>query len=236
MHDENNNAWQEKAGLTVLEPGPRPIIPKRLWAEIQEWITAWRHADALREAGLKAPGGLLLHGPPGTGKTMLAAAVGKYMGRETGVLDAHNVLTSMFGESAANVAKAFRAADAAQGLLIVEEIDVLGSARDLTGSGVGGNETRNITVALMRSLEAVRTPVIATTNCKGLLDPALLRRFEMQLEIPALDEQGRALVLRKILECEPPAELVALPLVESILLAHRMRRAAFLARLEGDRP
>ena len=226
MHDENNNAWQEKAGLTVLEPGPRPIIPKRLWAEIQEWITAWRHADALKAEGLAAPGALLLHGPTGTGKTMLAAALLKYMGLEGGVMDSHNVLQCMFGESERALAAGFHAADAAGGLLVVEEIDALGSAE----------ATRRVTIALMRCLEMVSVPVIATTNCKGALDAALLRRFEMQLEIPELDEQGRTLVLRKILKEEPAAEMVALPLVESIRLAHRMRRAAFLARLEGERP
>jgi SpoVK/Ycf46/Vps4 family AAA+-type ATPase len=98
---------------------------------------------------------------------------------------------------------------------------------------LAAEETR-ITVALMRSLEAATFPVIATTNFHEALDAALLRRFEMKMEVPALDAKGRAIILRKILNDEPSEELIGLPLVESIRLAHRMRRRAFIDTLEAQ--
>ena len=48
MAEETDTAWMDGTVLIELEPGPLPIIPKALWAEIQEWMLAWKHADALR--------------------------------------------------------------------------------------------------------------------------------------------------------------------------------------------
>lgn len=221
------------AGLAELKPGPLPIIPKTLWAEIQEWMTAWKHAAALREAGLMAPGALLLHGPTGSGKTTLAQAILKHMGGRRGVImEAHNVLSSFFSESASTLARGFQAAEKEGALLVIEEIDALGISR-YENKGSSQSEENKITISLMRSLEAATVPVIATTNFKDALDPALLRRFELHLEVPGADEKCRAIILRKILGVEPPVELVALPLVQSIRLAHRMRRQAFIEEREG---
>lgn len=216
--------------LTPMEPGPMPIIPKALWADVEDWLLSWRHVDALRSEGLDLPGGLLLYGPTGTGKTSLARAILPYMpGREGVIMEAHNTLTQMFGESAANVARGFRAAEACDALLVIEEIDALGMTRRINSQS---EENAKITIALMRCLEAAKIPVIGTTNFRDGLDPALLRRFEVQIEVPPLDAKGRAHVLKKILNCEPSPELVAMPLEQSIHIAKRMRRRSFLMKCE----
>ena len=220
--------------LIDLEPGPLPIIPKTLWVEIQEWILAWKHAEALREAKLQAPGALLLYGPTGSGKTSLARAILKYMpGRQGLIMEAHNTVTSYFGMSAKNVAAGFKQAEDAEALFVIEEIDALGISRAANSKGMSAAEEGKITIALMRCLEDAKVPVIATTNFKDSLDAALLRRFEVKLEVPEADAKCRALILKKILEVEPPDELVALPLVESIRLAHRMKRKAFIDAREA---
>ncbi|MCA0450980.1 MAG: ATP-binding protein, partial [Proteobacteria bacterium] len=219
--------------LVELKPGPLPMIPKKLWAEIEEWIQAWKHAEALRDAGLMAPGALLLYGPTGTGKTMLSKGVLRYMGGRPGVImEAHNILTSGFGESGRNLAAGFREAEEKDALLVIEEIDALGISR-YGNSGSCATEENKVTISLMRHLEDARIPVIATTNFRESLDPALLRRFEQQLEVPALDAKGRSLILKKILGRDAPEELVALPLTVSIRQAHRQRRLEFIADKEA---
>ena len=230
MSDADDFAWLAGSVLIELEPGPVPVIPRALWAQVDEWILAWKHVDGLREAGLDMPGGLLLHGPTGSGKTSLARGILNYMqGRQGVILEAHNVLTEMFGESPKNVARGFALAERHEALLVIEEIDAIGMKRSQRSNS---EENAKITIALMRCLEGAKIPVIATTNFKEHLDPALLRRFELQLEVPALDERGRAFVLKKILGRDPEPELVALPLNESIRVARRLKRCEFLAECE----
>ena len=233
--DKETKSLLESAGLTELEPGPMPIIPKAMWAQIEEWLLAWKHAAALKKAGLQAPGALLLHGPTGTGKTSLARAILKYMPGRTGViLEAHNILTSGFGMSAKNVARAFMAAEYLKPLMVVEEVDALGISRQGSNNNSCATEENKITIALMRHLESAQFPIIATTNFHKHLDAALLRRFEIQLEVPLLDAKGRGIILRKILGRDADEELIALPLVHSIRIAHRVRRLEFLAALEAE--
>jgi ATP-dependent 26S proteasome regulatory subunit len=230
MSDADDLGWLEGSVLIELEPGPVPVIPRALWAQVEEWLLAWKHVEALREAGLDMPGGLLLHGPTGSGKTSLARGILNYMpGRPGVILEAHNVLTQMFGESPRNVARGFELAARHEALMVIEEIDAIGMKRKERSSS---EENAKITIALMRCLEGAKIPVIATTNFKEDLDPALLRRFELQLEVPTLDEKGRAFVLKKILGRDPEAELVALPLNESIRMARRLRRCEFLVECE----
>lgn len=217
--------------LAELRPGVMPVIPKALWQQIDEWIEGWRHAEALMEHGLMKPGALLLHGPPGSGKSMLASAIlAKMEGRKGFVMESCDVVASKLGESERNVASAFRMAEREDRLLLIEEIDSIGlDRRQSTGSTSQAHNM--ITITLMRKVEAAEVPVIATTNLRERLDGALLRRFELQLEIPVLGEDGRRLLLKKIMQKEPEAELVAMPLVESIRVAHRIRRREFIQSL-----
>lgn len=229
----DKHAWLRGSVLAPLEPGPLPIIPKTMWAEVQEWILAWKHVEALRDEGLQAPGALLLYGPTGTGKTSLARAILSYMGGRPGcIMESFNVLTSAFGGTGHNVAQGFHLAEEYDALLVVEEIDALGISRDDT-RGSCGTEEDKITIALMRHIEEATVPVIATTNHREKLDSALKRRFEVSLEVPALGAKGRAKILEAILGHVPSEELIALPLTDSIRLAHRMRRLEFLMSLEG---
>lgn len=232
--DEDDCAWMMGTVLVELKPGPMPIIPKPLWNQIEEWILAWKWAEELRSADLPMPGALLLHGPTGSGKTSLASAVLALMDERAGaIMEAHNAIGKHLGECEKNLADGFRAARRVGSLIVIEEIDALGIARTSCNGSGADHARRNITIALMRLLEGAEVPVIATTNCLDDLDPAIVRRFELLVEVPLLDDMGRKLVLRKILGREPEPEMVALPLNVSIRQAHRERRRAFIAEKEA---
>lgn len=221
----------ETIDLAELKPGPMPVIPKSIWAEIDEWIKGWTHAEAITLAGLMMPGALLLHGPPGSGKTMMASSIlSKMAGREGLVMESCDVITGVLGSSERNIARAFKQAEAENKLLVIEELDSIGVSRRLT-EGSTSQAHNMITITLMRKLESATIPVIATTNFRERIDEALLRRFELQLEIPVLEAEGRRLLLKKIMQSEPDDKLVEMKLVESIRIAHRIRRRSFLETL-----
>ncbi len=165
--------------LESLELTQRPILPETIEAEIDEWVNGWRHATDLELAGMKAPGALLLHGPTGSGKSMLCGTLAGSIGRTGVVAECHNLVDSHMGCTGERLGQAFKAAGKAGSVFVIEELDALAAHRGGTGEGAGATqENARITVALMRMIESARFPIVATTNRIEALDPALLRRFE----------------------------------------------------------
>lgn len=216
--------------LGAFQPGPDPVLPAELWREVEEWVAGWKRSVELSLAGIPTPSPLLLHGPTGTGKTMLAGAICRRLaGRPAGVVEAHSFVDSYMGNTGKNLAKAFETAGRTDSLLVLEEVDALAVVR---GSGPAGDAQENvrITVALMRLLEQATGPVIATTNRIEALDAALQRRFELKLQVPPLAEELRRRVLAERLGGELPEHLRSLPLNEALPEVNRMKRREWLAQ------
>lgn len=220
------NPAQENAALATLKPGPRPLLPPELWVGIEEWTEGWNRADELFVNQLEPPGALLLHGPTGTGKTMLTRFLaGAMPGRTAVVLEAHSVLTSFFGATGEKLAKIFESVNRSGALLVLEELDALAVVR---GGQRGEEESNRVTVAAMRLIEAAGFPVIATTNRMEALDAALLRRFEVVLEIPPPPPEIQRKIIAGLLDAECPADLLAMGLARAVPEAKRRRRREFL--------
>lgn len=226
------NPAQENAALAALKPGPRPLLPPELWGQIEEWAEGWNRADELFVNQLEPPGALLLHGPTGTGKTMLTRFLaGALPGRAAVVLEAHSVLTSFFGATGERLAKVFDSVNRSGALLVLEELDALAVVR----AGQRGEEESNrVTVAVMRLIEAAGFPVIATTNRLDALDAALLRRFEVVLEIPPPPPELQRRILAGLLAAECPDDLLAMGLAQAVPEAKRRRRREFLGRQKAE--
>lgn len=176
---------QRKPGvLTDLDPQDDPIGLDALLAPVEEWCLAWQKADKLAEAGADLPGPLILHGPPGTGKTHMTAAIARRLpDYPAGVIDAHNIVTSYVGATGSSLAKAFEACATPPAMLVIEEVDAFGLSRSDGDSGASVENSR-VTIALMRLLDQHEAPVILTTNRFDLLDPALIRRCEIVVKFP----------------------------------------------------
>lgn len=138
--------------------------------------------------GARAPTGLLLEGPPGTGKTMLARATAATAGVPLLYCSGSDFVEMFVGRGAARVRSTFsRASKLSPCIIFIDELDALGKSRDMGGLGASlrsndeAEQTLNQLLACMDGLDSTRRIcVIAATNRREVLDPALIRpgRFD----------------------------------------------------------
>jgi len=151
-------------------------------------------------AGTDPPTGVLLYGPPGTGKTLLARAIAGESGVNFVEVAGPELLDRYVGESERAVRELFeRARQSAPSVLFFDEIDAVAADRDRSGdSGVGERVVSQLLAELDRAADNPTLVVLAATNRREALDPALLRpgRFESHVPVPLPDEAAR----RKILD------------------------------------
>lgn len=159
------------------------------------------HKERFDAIGIRPPKGLLMHGPPGTGKTMMARACAAQT-KATFLKLAGPQLVQMFiGDGAKMVRDAFELArEKAPAIIFIDELDAVGTKR---GSGEG--ETREVHRTMLELLNQLdgftqddRIKVIAATNRPDILDPALLRsgRLDRKIELPLPNEEARARIMQ----------------------------------------
>ncbi|WP_049985354.1 AAA family ATPase [Halobellus rufus] len=162
-------------------------------------------------AKTEPPTGVLLYGPPGTGKTLLARAIAGESGVNFVQVAGPELLDRYVGESEKAVREVFeRARQAAPAIVFFDEIDAVATDRDAAGgdSGVGERVVSQLLTELDRLADHPNLVVLAATNRKGALDPALLRpgRLESHVEVPAPDEAARREILDVHLAEKPLAD------------------------------
>ncbi|MXR40721.1 AAA family ATPase [Halobaculum sp. WSA2] len=158
--------------------------------------------------GLGTVNGVLLHGPPGTGKTFITRALAGTMGFSYIELEANDLTSSLVGEAADNVADVFEAAKANQPCLVfLDEIDAIATERS-GGMQKTMSESQMITQFLteMSSLGDTDVVFVAATNLPDEIDGAAWRRFDKRIEVPPPEADGRRAVLSKHLEDCPVDE------------------------------
>ena len=170
--------------------------------ELEEAIVLPIEQKHLFEAiGIKPPKGVLMFGPPGTGKTMLARAVAARVKATFLKLAGSQLVQSYIGDGAKMVRDAFALArEKAPTIIFIDEIDAVGIKRS-GGDGSGGKEVQRTMLELLNQLDGFSSTddvkVIAATNRADVLDPALLRsgRLDRKIEFPMPNEEGRAKIL-----------------------------------------
>lgn len=189
----------ELAGLlTVGYPKTRladMALPEMLGARLERVLTEQRERDRLREHGFSPMRKLLLVGPPGTGKTMTAAALAGELGLPLFSIQLDGLITKYLGETAAKLRLVFDAMDSTRGVYLFDEFDALGGER---GSKNDVGEIRRVLNSFLQFLEQDDSDsiVLGATNHVGLLDRALFRRFDAVLQYDLPTEQIATRVMR----------------------------------------
>ena len=158
--------------------------------------------DMFEEIGIQPPSGVLLHGPPGTGKTMLAKAVANQTDATFIKMAGSELVHKFIGEGAKLVRDLFEVArENEPAVLFIDEIDAIASKR--TDSKTSGDaEVQRTMMQLLSEMDGFdergEVRIIAATNRFDMLDSAILRpgRFDRLIEVPKPDETGRELIFQ----------------------------------------
>lgn len=182
--------------------------------DLEEVVEFLKFPKKFRDLGAKIPKGVLLVGPPGTGKTMLARAVAGEAGVPFFSISGSEFVEMFVGVGASRVRDLFaKAKKNSPCIIFIDEIDAVGRRR---GSGMGGGhdereQTLNqILVEMDGFSQGTNVIVLAATNRADVLDPALLRpgRFDRRVQITLPDRKDREAILKVHFEKKPIDETV----------------------------
>jgi len=173
---------------------------RKQMAQIRELVELpLRHPQLFKTIGVKPPKGILLYGPPGSGKTLIARAVANETGAFFFLINGPEIMSKLAGESESNLRKAFEEAEKnAPAIIFIDEIDSIAPKREKTQ----GEVERRIVSQLLTLMDGMKSRahiiVMGATNRPNSIVSALRRfgRFDREIDIGVPDEVGRLEVLR----------------------------------------
>ena len=173
---------------------------RKQMAQIRELVELpLRHPQLFKTIGVKPPKGILLFGPPGSGKTLIARAVANETGAFFFLINGPEIMSKLAGESESNLRKAFeKAEENSPSIIFIDEIDSIAPKREKTH----GEVERRIVSQLLTLMDGLKSRahviVIGATNRPNSIDPALRRfgRFDREIDIGVPDDIGRLEVMR----------------------------------------
>jgi cell division protease FtsH len=198
---------RSRAKLYEPEAGPRTTFDDvagidEVKAEVSEIVEFLRDSERFTRLGAQVPRGVLLYGPPGSGKTLLARSVAGEAGVPFFSISASEFIEMIVGVGAQHVRALFdEAKKVAPAIVFIDELDAIGRARG-SGMALGGHDEREQTLnQILTEMDGFTgnegVVVLAATNRPEILDPALLRagRFDRRVAVNPPDQDGRRKIL-----------------------------------------
>ncbi len=192
-----------------------------------------RHPELFQRLGIEPPKGVLLHGPPGCGKTLLARAVANESDANFFSINGPEIMSKFYGESEARLREMFQQAQKnSPSIIFIDELDAIAPKRE----EVTGEVERRVVAQLLALMDGLEgrgnVIVVGATNRPGALDPALRRpgRFDREIEIGVPDKEARHEILQIHTRGMPLAEDVDLTRLTEITHGYTGADLAALGR------
>lgn len=201
MRRQGSTATATDAGWDTL------ILPATTLETLKTTAGLLKHAETFRQRGIGVPRGLLLYGPPGTGKTQIARTLANETGLRFIAASTADIKQGYLGQSGQKVRELFeRARESAPSLLFIDEIDIVAAARGEQSDAI----LTEIVGQLLQEMDGIVAQpqpvfVLAATNRRDRIDPAVLSRLPKQIEIPLPDADAIRRLLKTMLRGKPLA-------------------------------
>jgi SpoVK/Ycf46/Vps4 family AAA+-type ATPase len=195
---------------------------------VQQFLTYFRAADRLIEKGVGVTPSLLMSGPPGCGKTLLARYIASELGLPLITARMDGIISSYLGSTAKNLRLLFEHAMSRPCVLFLDEFDALAKMRD-DAKELG--ELKRVVISLLQNIDAMGKEhvLLAATNHEHLLDPAIWRRFAYKLHLAEPDDETRTRIVRRFF-----GEYASDELVEVVTALGRGLSGAHLRQIADD--
>jgi MoxR-like ATPase len=186
-------------------PDFKPTFDSVVEQGVASLVEEWAHWDSLRAMDIHPSQSCLIFGAPGTGKTKLALWMGAQLGLPLVVARLDGLISSFLGTTSRNIGALFNFANRYRCVLLLDEFDAIAKVRD-DPNEVG--EIKRVVNTLLQNLDSRRETgiTIGVTNHEQLLDAAIWRRFDVQLEIPKPAFETRVAIARRYLAPLPMNE------------------------------
>ena len=184
-------------------PNTPLFVNEQVGGLLQRFVEDVQHIDLLSEKGLSSKLSMLLSGPPGTGKSLLAGHVAARLGKPLYVARLDSLISSRLGETAKNIRGVFDYVPTRGAVLFFDEMDAIAKLRD-DRHELG--ELKRVVNTVIQGLDSMdsHSVVIAATNHSHLLDQAIWRRFPYKIEMELPDEEVRTAIWHHFLYEDHP--------------------------------